>query len=105
MDAAKIGGEKAGLFDSTHIPRWSAGPSTYVHVNSISFFILGKTKVHTTLSREEAQPHFGKNSEPPPGPSEKPALGKQICDSGNYMGSGSKTFFLPKILTSQTESS
>ena len=83
MDAAKIGGKKAELVDPTHIPRWKADPSTYLLISSNSFFISGKTKVHTTLRQEEAPPHFGKNSEASPGPSEKPTLGKRMYDSGH----------------------
>jgi hypothetical protein len=78
MGAAKIGGEKAGLSGATQIPRWNVGQSAYISVRSNGFFISGKTKVHSTFSREEALPHFGKNSEASPGPSEKPALGKRI---------------------------
>jgi hypothetical protein len=83
MDAAKIGGEKAGLSGATQIPRWNVGQSAYISVRSNGFFISGKTKVHITFGREGALPHFGESSETSPGPSEMPPLGKRIHDSGH----------------------
>jgi len=46
-------------------------------------FISGKMKVHTTFGREEAPPHFGKDSGASPGPSERLPFGQGIYDSGH----------------------
>jgi hypothetical protein len=71
MDAAKIGGKTARSSDPAPISRWNAGLSTEERVSSNLFFISGKTKVQTTFGREEPQPHFDKNSQASPGPSER----------------------------------
>jgi hypothetical protein len=60
------------------------GPPTIVQVSSIPSLISGKIRVHATFSREEALPHFGKNSEASPGPSEKLPLAKRIYDPGHW---------------------
>jgi hypothetical protein len=44
---------------------------------------MRRRSFHTSFSREEALPHFDKNSEASPGPSEKLPLGKRIYDSGH----------------------